>query len=81
MTECECYIAVDKNKSTYMYDTQPSWNGEEYLIIRGECIQIPYGFVRKILGKDIDHNDGVLQIKHDGTGNMIPLAQIERTID
>ena len=50
------WLAVDKDGTEYIYNAQPS-RGETRFISRFDCIHIPKGTIKKLIGRELSFTD------------------------
>ena len=57
------WVAVDLDDYEYVFDTQPTRDKNGFLEHDGECVQIPYGSIEKLIGYELDYLDEPVELK------------------
>lgn len=58
------WLAVDSDGTEYIYGAQPSLEGTRFMSCF-ECIHIPKGSIKKLIGKKLTWNDEPVELKED----------------
>lgn len=58
------WLAVDSDGTEYIYGAQPSREGTRFMSCF-ECIHIPKGSIKKLIGKKLTWNDEPVKLKED----------------
>ena len=60
------WLAVDKNGDEYVYSCKPyrdCCKGLELWMSDGDCVYLPQGFIKKLIGRELTWNDEPVELK------------------
>ena len=60
------WVAVDKNGDEYVYSSKPyrdCCKGLELWMSIGDCVELPQGSIKKLIGKELTWNNEPVELK------------------
>ncbi len=56
------WLAVDKNKNEWIYEYEPIRFKDSYYPDEGDCVQLPKGSIKKLIGKTLTYRNKPVEI-------------------
>lgn len=73
------YVAVDKNKSEFIYDSKPDrMNHEGYWLSWGESVELPQGMIKKMIGRTLTWDNEPVELEEQTTSDDFPWLQAQK---